>query len=408
MSPRRHRSPVNLTRDTRQSDYSEIHMKYVIILGDGMADEPLAELGGRTPLEYAEIPNMDRIAREGRCGMLRTVPDGFEPGSDIANLSILGYDPRTTYTGRGPLEAASMGVSLQDGEIAYRCNLVTVRDGVMEDFNAGHISSTEGAGLLRDLDAALGDVRVYPGVGYRNLMVVSRALGAETTAPHDIVGQSIEDYLPRGGDAEILLDCIKRSEEVFAGHPVNRRRLQEGKAPATGIWPWSGGKKPSLAPFREKYGLSGAMISAVDLLRGIACLAGMEVIHVPGATGFLDTDYEAKARYAVNALDRLDFVYVHVEAPDEAGHMGSVEEKVRAIERLDEAIGIVLDRPDTTVAVLPDHPTPIRYKTHTMNPVPFALLGKGKDDVQAFSEREAAKGSFGLIQAPDFLSLLFS
>ena len=408
MSPRRHRSPVNLTRDTRQSDYSEIHMKYVIILGDGMADEPLAELGGRTPLEYAEIPNMDRIAREGRCGMLRTVPDGFEPGSDIANLSILGYDPRTTYTGRGPLEAASMGVSLQDGEIAYRCNLVTVRDGMMEDFNAGHISSTEGAELLRDLDAALGDVRVYPGVGYRNLMVVSRALGAETTAPHDIVGQPIEDYLPRGGDAEILLNCIERSEEVFADHPVNRRRLQEGKTPATGIWPWSGGKKPSLAPFQEKYGLSGGMISAVDLLRGIACLAGMEVIHVPGATGFLDTDYEAKARYAVNALDRLDFVYVHVEAPDEAGHMGSVEEKVRAIERLDEAIGIVLDRPDTTVAVLPDHPTPIRYKTHTMNPVPFALLGKGKDDVQAFSEREAAKGSFGLIQAPDFLSLLFS
>jgi len=408
MSPRRHRSPVNLTRDTRQSDYSEIHMKYVIILGDGMADEPLAELGGRTPLEYAEIPNMDRIAREGRCGMLRTVPDGFEPGSDIANLSILGYDPRTTYTGRGPLEAASMGVSLQDGEIAYRCNLVTVRDGMMEDFNAGHISSTEGAELLRDLDAALGDVRVYPGVGYRNLMVVSRALGAETTAPHDIVGQPIEDYLPRGGDAEILLNCIERSEEVFADHPVNRRRLQEGKTPATGIWPWSGGKKPSLAPFQEKYGLSGGMISAVDLLRGIACLAGMEVIHVPGATGFLDTDYEAKARYAVNALDRLDFVYVHVEAPDEAGHMGSVEEKVRAIERLDEAIGIVLDRPDTTVAVLPDHPTPIRYKTHTMNPVPFALLGKGRDDVQAFSECEAAKGSFGLVQAPDFLSLLFS
>ncbi|GLI46075.1 phosphoglycerate mutase [Methanoculleus bourgensis] len=408
MLPRRHRSPVNLTRDTRQSDYSEIHMKYVIILGDGMADEPLAELGGRTPLEYAEIPNMDRIAREGRCGMLRTVPDGFEPGSDIANLSILGYDPRTTYTGRGPLEAASMGVSLQDGEIAYRCNLVTVRDGMMEDFNAGHISSTEGAELLRDLDAALGDVRVYPGVGYRNLMVVSRALGAETTAPHDIVGQPIEDYLPRGGDAEILLNCIERSEEVFADHPVNRRRLQEGKTPATGIWPWSGGKKPSLAPFQEKYGLSGGMISAVDLLRGIACLAGMEVIHVPGATGFLDTDYEAKARYAVNTLDRLDFVYVHVEAPDEAGHMGSVEEKVRAIERLDEAIGIVLDRPDTTVAVLPDHPTPIRCKTHTMDPVPFALLGKGKDDVQAFSEREAAKGSFGLVQAPDFLSLLFS
>ena len=383
-------------------------MKYVIILGDGMADEPLAELGGRTPLEYAEIPNMDKIAREGRCGILRTVPDGFEPGSDIANLSILGYDPHVSYTGRGPLEAASMGVTLQDGEIAYRCNLVTVRDGVMEDFNAGHISSAEGAELLHDLDAALGDVRVYPGVGYRNLMVVPRALGAETTAPHDIVDQPVADYLPRGEDAAILLDCIEQSQEVFADHPVNRRRLREGKAPATGIWPWSGGKKPSLAPFREKYGLAGGVISAVDLLRGIACLAGMEVIHVPGATGFLDTDYEAKARYAVDALDRLDFVYVHVEAPDEAGHMGSVEEKVRAIERLDEAIGIILDRPETTVAVLPDHPTPIRYKTHTMDPVPFAILGKGRDNVTAFSEREAAKGSFGLVQASDFLSLLFS
>ena len=383
-------------------------MKYVIILGDGMADEPLAELGGKTPLEYADIPNMDRIAREGRCGMLRTVPEGFEPGSDIANLSILGYDPRTTYTGRGPLEAASMGVTLREGEFAYRCNLVTIRDGMIEDFNAGHISSTEGAELLRDLDAALDDIRVYPGVGYRNLMVVPRALGAETTPPHDIVGQPIGEFLPRGGDAGLLLDCMERAEEIFADHPVNRRRLKEGNLPATGIWPWSGGKKPSLALFQEKYGLSGGMISAVDLLRGIACLAGMEVIDVPGATGFLDTDYEAKARYAVEALDRLDFVYVHVEAPDEAGHMGSVEEKVRAIERLDEAIGIVLDRPDTTIAVLPDHPTPVRYKTHTMDPVPFALLGKGRDGVAAFSEREAARGSFGLMQAPDLLTLLFS
>ncbi len=384
-------------------------MKYVIILGDGMADEPLAELGGRTPLEYAEIPNMDRIARDGRCGMLRTVPPGFEPGSDVANLSILGYDPRTAYTGRGPLEAASMGVALADGEMAYRCNLVAIRDGVMEDFNAGHISSAEGAALLRDLNAALdGDARVYPGVSYRNLMVVSRANGAVTTPPHDIVDRSVEDYLPRGEDAGILLDCMERSREVFAGHPVNRRRLQEGKTPATEVWPWSGGMKPSLTPFREKYDLSGGVISAVDLLNGIARLAGMETIHVPGATGFLDTDYEAKVRYALSALDRLDFVYMHVEAPDEAGHMGSIEEKVRAIERLDEVIAPILDRPDTTVAVLPDHPTPIRCKTHTADPVPFAVLGKGRDDVRTFSEREAAKGSFGLMQAPDLLSLLFS
>ncbi len=373
-----------------------------------MADEPLAELGGRTPLEYAETPNMDRIAREGRCGMLRTVPEGFEPGSDIANLSVLGYDPRVSYTGRGPLEAASMGIDLREGEMAYRCNLVTVRDGLMVDFNAGHISSAEGAALLRDLDAVLGGVRVYPGISYRNLLVLPEGRGSLTTPPHDIVGRPIQEYLPRGDDAAVLLECMERSCEVFSDHPVNRRRVQEGKIPATGIWPWSGGKRPSLEPFRKKYGLAGGVISGVDLLRGIARLAGMEVIRVPGATGFIDTDYKAKARYAVDALDRLDFVYMHVEAPDEAGHMGSVEEKVRAIERLDEAIGIILERPETIVAVLPDHPTPIRCRTHTADPVPFAVLGKGKDGVKGFSEREARKGSFGLMEAAAFLPMLFS
>ncbi|HON40366.1 MAG TPA: cofactor-independent phosphoglycerate mutase [Methanoculleus sp.] len=383
-------------------------MKYIVILGDGMADEPLAELDGRTPLEYAETPNMDRIAREGRCGMLRTVPEGFEPGSDIANLSVLGYDPRVSYTGRGPLEAASMGIELGEGEMAYRCNLVTVRDGLMVDFNAGHISSAEGAALLRDLDAVLGGVRVYPGISYRNLLVLPEGRGSLTTPPHDIVGRPIQEYLPRGDDAAALLECMERSCEVFADHPVNRRRVLEGKIPATGIWPWSGGKRPSLEPFREKYGLAGGVISAVDLLGGIARLAGMEVIRVPGATGFIDTDYKAKARYAVDALDRLDFVYMHVEAPDEAGHMGSVEEKVRAIERLDEAIGIILERPETVVAVLPDHPTPIRCRTHTADPVPFAVLGKGKDGVKGFSEREARKGSFGLMEAAAFLPMLFS
>jgi 2,3-bisphosphoglycerate-independent phosphoglycerate mutase len=383
-------------------------MKYIVILGDGMADEPLAELGGRTPLEYAETPNMDRIACEGRCGMLRTVPDGFEPGSDIANLSVLGYDPRLSYTGRGPLEAASMGIDLGEGEMAYRCNLVTIRDGLMEDFNAGHISSPEGAALLRDLDAVLGDVRVYPGISYRNLLVLPDGRGSLTTPPHDIVGRQIQEYLPRGEDAALLIECMERSCEVFSDHPVNRRRVQEGKIPATGIWPWSGGKRPSLEPFSAKYGLAGGVISGVDLLRGIARLAGMEVIRVPGATGFIDTDYQAKARYALDALDRLDFVYMHVEAPDEAGHMGSVEEKVRAIERLDEAIGIILERPGTIVAVLPDHPTPIRCRTHTAEPVPFAVLGKGKDEVRAFSEREARKGSFGLMEANGFLSMLFS
>ncbi len=383
-------------------------MKYIVILGDGMADEPLAELGGKTPLEYARTPNMDRIAREGRCGMLKTVPEGFEPGSDIANLSILGYDPAESYTGRGALEAASIGVDLDRDDVAYRCNLVTVRDGVMEDFNAGHISSTDGTELLRELGAVLEDVRLYPGISYRNLMVVPDGEGAATTPPHDIVGRPVEPYLPKGADAEILLRCMEASREVFAQHPTNRLRVQEGKLPATQIWPWSGGKRPYLPQFQEKYSLSGGMISAVDLLAGIARLAGMEVITVPGATGYLDTDYEAKARYAIDALKRLDFVYMHVEAPDEAGHMGSVEEKVRAIERLDEAIGPILDVPDLVVAVLPDHPTPIRTRTHSSDPVPFAVLGKGTDETAAFSEREATRGSYGLVQARRFLEMLFS
>ncbi len=383
-------------------------MKYIVILGDGMADEPLVELGGATPLEYAHTPNMDRIARKGRCGMLKTVPEGFEPGSDIANLSILGYDPTESYTGRGALEAASIGVDLEGDDVAYRCNLVTVRNGVMEDFNAGHISSTDGAELLRELGAVLKEVRLYPGISYRNLMVVPDGEGAATTPPHDIVGQRVEPYLPKGADAEILLRCMEASREIFAEHPTNRLRVQEGKLPATQIWPWSGGKKPHLPQFRDKYGLSGGMISAVDLLAGIARLAGMEVITVPGATGYLDTDYEAKAQHAVDALKHLDFVYMHVEAPDEAGHMGSIEEKVRAIERLDEAIGPILDVPDLIVTVLPDHPTPIRTKTHSSDPVPFAVLGKGTDSAAGFSEREAAAGSYGLVQARDFLKMLFS
>jgi 2,3-bisphosphoglycerate-independent phosphoglycerate mutase len=383
-------------------------MKYIVILGDGMADEPLEELGGKTPLEYAQTPNMDIIARAGRTGMLRTVPEGFEPGSDVANLSVLGYDPRVCYTGRGPLEAASMGIDLGENEVAYRCNLVTVDGGVMEDFSAGHIPSAEGAELLRALAQALGDgVRVYPGISYRNLLVVADGEGAKTTPPHDIVGHEIEGFLPEGGDAEVLRSVMEISREVFASHPVNERRIREGKKPVTGIWPWSGGKKPSIPSFREKYGVSGGMISAVDLLNGIARCAGMEVIPVPGATGYLDTDYEAKARHAIEALKRLDFVYMHVEAPDEAGHLGSIEEKVRAIERLDEVVGMILGEVTGIIAVLPDHPTPIRLKTHTADPVPFAVLGRGIDTTSAYSEKEAAGGSFGIMDASAFLPMIF-
>ncbi len=382
--------------------------KCLLILGDGMADEPIEALGGLSPLEYASTPNLDTIARNGRMGLLQTVPPGFEPGSDVANLSVLGYDPALYYTGRGPLEAASMGVALAAGDIAYRCNLVTVRDGVMEDFSAGHISSSEGRELFDSLQKELDGVTLYPGISYRNLLVFHHGNGASSTPPHDIVGQPIDSYLPTGADADTLRHCMEVSAEVFADHPVNTKRIEKGYSPATSIWPWSGGKTPTIPSFEERYGRSGGMISAVDLLFGIARIAHMEVIKVPGATGYLDTDYEAKIRYALDALKRLDFVYVHVEAPDEAGHLGSLEEKVKAIERLDEVIGIALAEFDGIIAVLPDHPTPLRLRTHTSDPVPFAVLGKGQDESGSYSEREAEKGSYGLIRGPKLLPLLFA
>jgi 2,3-bisphosphoglycerate-independent phosphoglycerate mutase len=382
--------------------------KYLVILGDGMADEPLAELGGKTPLEYAHTPHMDCIAREGCMGMVQTVPDGFEAGSDIANLGLLGYDPRTSYTGRGPLEAASMQIELGPSDIAYRCNLVTVRDGVMADFSAGHISSAEGRDLLSSLKNAMPSASFYPGISYRNLLVLHGGSGSVTVPPHDIVGREIVSFLPRGGDGAALISCMEKSREVFSRHPVNRARIAAGKPPATQVWPWSGGKIPALPPFREKFGKSGGVISAVDLLQGIARCAKMEVIAVPGATGYLDTDYQAKARYALSALGHLDFLYLHVEAPDEAGHLGDTREKVLAIERVDAMIGTIMQDFSGIIAVLPDHPTPLRLKTHTADPVPFAVCGKGRDETRAFSEREGARGGYGTVRATGFLPLLFS
>ena len=383
-------------------------MKYLLVLGDGMADEPLAGLGGMTPLEYADTPNMDRIAREGACGMLRTIPEGFEPGSDIANLSVLGYDPGRYYTGRGPLEAMSMGIPLRDDDVAYRCNISTVVNGKMLDFSAGHISTRESRDLLEALAKKVPDVFLKEGVSYRNLLVINKGNGSDTTPPHDIVGQEVGPYLPSGGDADILRHCIEESMKVFSGHPVNKARISTGKTPATQIWPWSGGKRPALPLFHDKYGKTGGMISAVDLLNGIARCAGMEVITVPGATGYLDTDYNAKARYAIDALEHLDFLYLHVEAPDEAGHLGSVEEKVRAIERVDEMLGIIMEEFSGVIAVLPDHPTPIRLKTHTRDPVPFAVRGLKTDSTKRYSEQAVQSGIYGTIDAIDFLSLLFS
>jgi 2,3-bisphosphoglycerate-independent phosphoglycerate mutase len=383
-------------------------MKYIVILGDGMADEPLAEFGGRTPLEFARTPHMDRIAREGMMGRLRTIPEGYEAGSDIANLGILGYDPRSCYTARGPLEAASIGIELGPDDIAYRCNLVTVREGVMADFSAGHISSGEGKKLFATLSEHLPSVPLYPGISYRNILVVRGGKGAKTYPPHDIVGEQVDPYLPAGMDEGVLLKSMEKSRNVFSDHPVNLARISRELPPATQIWPWSGGKKPILTPFRCLFGKEGGVISAVDLLQGIARLAGMEVIRVPGATGYLDTDYQAKAAYALDAIQHLDFVYVHIEAPDEAGHLGSASDKVIAIERVDELVGTIMKEFQGIIAVLPDHPTPVKIKTHTAEPVPFAIWGKGSDETRAFSEKEGSRGGYGMIDAHRFLPLLFS
>lgn len=373
-----------------------------------MADEPLEGLGGKTPLGYAQTPNMDQMAREGACGMLRTIPDGFEAGSDIANMSVLGYAPEKYYTGRGPLEAMSMGTDLAPEDVAYRCNLVTIEENTMVDFSAGHITSAEGKALFASLQKAVPEVILKAGVSYRNLLVVHGGKGTASTPPHDIVGQGISPFLPKGGDADLLIRCMETSRQVFDRHPVNAGRIKEGKRPATRVWPWSGGHKPAFPPFAKKYGKKGGIISAVDLLNGIARCAGMEVISVPGATGYLDTDYDAKAQYALDAIKRLDFVYIHIEAPDEAGHLGSVEEKVKAIERVDGVVGTIRDQFDGVLAVLPDHPTPIRVKTHTREPVPFVVTGKGTDGSRAYSEAAGRSGGLGIRNATEFLEFLFS
>jgi len=369
-------------------------MKAAVLVGDGMADHPLPELGGRTPLEVARTPNMDLIAREGTGGLVRTIPDGMHPGSDVANLSVLGYDPKKYYTGRAPLEAASMGVELSEDEFAFRCNLVTVEDGIMADYSAGHISTEEARELISLLQRSLGsgDLRFHPGVSYRHLLVLrGRYEDLITTPPHDITGRPVEDYLPEGEGADLLVELMRASEEVLTNSELNRRRLAEGRKPANMIWPWGGGRTPKLPPFP----LEGGVISAVDLVKGIGTLAGLEVFDVPGATGYLDTNYEGKASCALEILKDMDFVFLHVEAPDEAGHSGSLEDKIRAIEDFDEkVVGPLLEgirKLGGRVLVLPDHRTPIPVRTHTPEPVPFAFW-PGEVHIGAFSEGEAESG----------------
>ncbi len=388
-------------------------MKCLVVIGDGMADHPLEELGGRTPLEVADTPNLDHVAEQGACGLARTVPEGMHPGSDIANLSILGYEPRKVYTGRAPLEALSLGIEL-GARVAFRCNLVTVEDGVLTDFTAGHISTAEAGKLIEALNSEFaGEGRFYTGLGYRHVFVCDYGEEVKTTPPHDIVGERIAQHLPSSASesGRRLRELMLRSAEVLAAHEVNRRRAEAGLREASMIWLWGQGKKPALEPFRAMTGMRGAVISAVDLIKGIGVAAGMEVLSVPGATGYYDTNYEGKAEHALEALERVDYCYVHVEAPDEAGHEGDAELKVRCIEEFDRRLlGRLLDGCDegTALAVLPDHPTPVRVKTHTAEPVPFAVLSPAleRDGVREFSERACSGGALGMIEATALNRLL--
>jgi 2,3-bisphosphoglycerate-independent phosphoglycerate mutase len=384
-------------------------IKYVVIVGDGMADYPVQDLGGKTPLMVAKTPHMDWMAKHGEIGLVRTVPEGFNPGSEIANLSIFGYDPLRFYTGRGPLEAASLGVRLEADDIAFRCNLVTLQfDGtttMMEDFSAGHITDEEAKQIIIDLDKKIGtkDIRFYPGVSYRHLMVLKNGAARfsnleklELTPPHDITGREISAFLPKtsgsskGGGDEIL-SLMKGSQRLLKNHPVNLARQAKGLRPANSTWLWGQGRTPQMITLKERFGIEGYIISAVHLLKGIGILAGLKVLEVPGATGYFDTNYDGKAQYALRGLKKKDFVYVHVEAPDEAGHMGDLRVKIETIETFDEKIvGAILkgmkDFERYRVLVLPDHPTPLSVRTHTADPVPYVIYANEKGSKHAHAE----------------------
>ena len=353
-----------------------------------MADRPVEELGGLTLLQKAETPNMDRLAREGIIGAVRTIPAGLHPGSDVANLNILGYDPRLYYTGRAPLEAASIGVTLAAQDVAYRCNLVTLRFGpdktpaVMDDYSSGHISTEEAGEIIATIEQKLGteDIVFYPGVSYRHLMVWKKGdADMECTPPHDILEKEISGYLPSGRGENVLRELMMKSVVLLDGHPVNKKRIENGKKPASSIWLWGQGRKPQLPAYKDKYGISGALVSAVDLTKGLGICAGLEVLNVPGATGWLDTNYAGKTEHALGALEKVDFVYLHVEAPDEAGHSGSCKNKLKAIEDFDAfVVGPILKGLEERfreyrVLLLPDHATPVKIRTHTDEPVPFVI-----------------------------------
>lgn len=401
-------------------------MKYLIILGDGMADEPIASLNNKTVLQAANIPTMDKLAAMGRNGLLATVPDGYHPGSEIANLTVLGYDVTKVFEGRGSLEAASMGVPIEDGEMAMRCNIICVENDKIKNHSAGHISNEEAYQLIDALNEQLGDERVkfFPGISYRHLLKIKGGdKHVSCTPPHDVPGTPFRDVLVRPdvpeakATADLLNDLILRSQKVLSEHPVNKARMAAGKDPANSIWPWSAGYRPQMKTLQETYGIkSGAVISAVDLIKGIGVYAGLKSIEVEGATGLFDTNYEGKMQATLDALKENDFVYLHIEASDEAGHEGDVDLKLKTVEYLENRVVKPIfeevskwDEP-VAIAILPDHPTPCRIRTHISAPIPFLIYKPGMtpDAVTKYDEESAKAGSYGILNGDEFMKALLA
>lgn len=398
-------------------------MKYLIILGDGMSDEPLKNYGNKTPLQLANKPNIDWLTKNGRSGLLTTIPATMHPGSEVANLAVLGYDVEKVFEGRGVLEAASMGVELKPDDLCLRCNLITIEDETIKNHSGGHITTKESTGLIHFLNEKMGseNIKFYPGVSYRHILVIKNGnKQLDCTPPHDVLDRLFRDVLIKAETSEaektatLLNDLIFKSQELLEKHPINKKRKAEGKKLANSIWPWSPGYKPTMPTLEEMFGIKkSAVISAVDLIHGIGVYAGMEVIHVEGATGLYDTNYEGKAEAAVDALKTNDFVYLHIEASDEAGHEGDVELKIKTIEYLDQRIVKYIleeikefDEP-VSIAILPDHPTPCAIRTHTYDPVPVSIYSpiKEPDNVEVYDEFSVRGGSLGLLKGDEFMKM---
>ncbi len=397
-------------------------MKHIIILGDGMADYPIKEFGNKTPLMAANTPYIDELCKKGRCGKLVTVPEDMPPGSEIANMAVLGYDVKKVYQGRGVLEAASMGIDLDDNDMAMRCNLICIEDEKIKNHSAGHISNEEAHELIESLQKEIetDEIKLYPGVSYRHLLVIKNGKSnIDCTPPHDVPGTPFKDVLIKAQNSDettsnLLNNLILKSQEILKDHPVNKKRISEGKDPGNSIWPWSPGNRPEMSTLQESYGISGAMISAVDLLYGIGQYAGMKAIKVPGSTGLYDTNYEGKAKAAVEALKDVDLVYLHIEASDEAGHEGDHELKKKTIEYLDQrVVKYIMEETqkmdeDVAIALIPDHPTPCELKTHTHDPVPFIIYHPDEscDNVTSYDEEATKNGFYGLLKGDEFIKAL--